>query len=50
MKIGTKLQLRYSGPYILKKKIIDVVYEALMHGKNVKVHAINMKMYNVVVC
>ena len=43
VKIGSKLQFRYSGPYLIIKKISDVVYEAIMHGEKIKVHAINMK-------
>ena len=47
VKIGSKLQFRYSGPYLINKKISDVLYEAIMHGEKIKVHAINMKMYTI---
>ena len=43
-KIGSKLQFRYVGPFLVTKVISPVVYEALMHNRYQRVHAINMKL------
>jgi hypothetical protein len=38
-----KLQFRYTGPYIITQVHSDVLYSALIHGRERRVHAINMK-------
>jgi hypothetical protein len=42
-KLSSKLQARYAGPYRVTKKISDVVFEAMIHGRLRRIHAINMK-------
>ena len=34
VKIRSKLQLRYSGAYLINKIINNIIYKAIMHGKN----------------
>jgi hypothetical protein len=41
--LSSKLQLRYAGPYVITKVVNPVLYEALIHNKRTRVHAINMK-------
>jgi transposase InsO family protein len=41
--LSTKLQARYSGPYRILRKKSDVVYVAMVHGKEHTIHAWNMK-------
>jgi hypothetical protein len=45
IRIGTKLQFRYSGPYKIVKRVegSEVVYDALIHNVIRRVHVINMK-------
>ena len=45
VKIGTKLQYRYTGPYRITALVPgnEVVYEALVHNVTKRVHVINMK-------
>ena len=38
-----KLQPRFEGPYKVTKRINPVLYETMINGKTVRVHAINMK-------
>lgn len=42
-KIAMKLQARYEGPYQVTERINPVLYGALVCGKTVVVHAVNMK-------
>ena len=42
-KLTAKLQFRWVGPYRITKVISPVLYDALIHGKEVRVHAVNMK-------
>ena len=42
-KLSAKLQYRWVGPYRITKVINPVLYEADIHGKTVRVHAVNMK-------
>ena len=44
-KISMKLMERYEGPYKIIRKINPVVYDADINGKEVRVHAANMKPY-----
>jgi hypothetical protein len=43
VKLSSKLQFRFSGPYIIQKVISPVLYEANIHNTVKRVHAINMK-------
>ena len=42
-KITAKLQYRWTGPYRITEKLSPVLYKAMVHGSEVRVHAINMK-------
>jgi hypothetical protein len=42
-KISSKLQYRWTGPYRVTKVISPVLYDAMVHGEELRVHAINMK-------
>ena len=42
-RLVAKLLYRWSGPYRVTEKISPVLYEAFVHGKMTRVHAINMK-------
>jgi hypothetical protein len=44
-KLCVKLQPRYVGPFRIRTRINDVLYEADVHNKIVRVHAFNMKPY-----
>jgi hypothetical protein len=44
-KLNSKLQDRWTGPYYITKKITPVLYEADVHNKMRRVHAINMRPY-----
>jgi exonuclease III len=44
-KISMKLLERYEGPYRVIRKINPVLYDADIGGKEVRVHAVNMKPY-----
>ncbi len=44
-KISMKLLERYEGPYEIIRKISPVLYEANVEGKEVRVHAVNMKPF-----
>jgi hypothetical protein len=44
-KISMKLLERYEGPYKIIRKINPVLYDAEIGGKEVRVHAVNMKPY-----
>ncbi len=41
--ISSKLQYRYVGPYMIHEVLMPVLYSAMIHGKLVTVHAINIK-------
>jgi hypothetical protein len=41
--ISSKLQFRYTGPYMIHECISPVLYSSYIHGKLKRVHAINMK-------
>jgi hypothetical protein len=41
--ISSKLQFRYTGPYMIHDVISTVLYSSYIHGKLKRVHAINMK-------
>ena len=45
VKIGTKLQFRFSGPYKIVGRVegSDVVYDALIHNVVRRVHVLNMR-------
>ena len=43
MKLCAKLQYRWVGPYRITRLISPVLYEADIHGRTVRVHAVNMK-------
>jgi hypothetical protein len=45
-KLSMKLLERYEGPYVVTKIINPVLYEALINGEEVRVHAVNMKPFN----
>ena len=47
VKIGTKLQFRYTGPYRITARVegSEVVYVAMIHNVEKRVHVINMKKY-----
>ena len=42
-KVSMKLQPRFEGPYKVTKRINPVLYETMINGKTVRVHATNMK-------
>lgn len=42
-KLASKLQYRYTGPYIVTKVVMPVLFDALIHGKTRRVHALAMK-------
>lgn len=42
-KIARKLQARFEGPYVVTERINPVLYAADINGKQVVVHAVNMK-------
>jgi transposase InsO family protein len=44
-KLNAKLQYRWTGPYIITKKLSPVVYEADVHNKKKIVHAVNMRRF-----
>ena len=44
-KLNAKLQYRWTGPYIITKKISPVLYEADVHNQKKMVHAVNMRPY-----
>jgi hypothetical protein len=44
--LSSKLQPRYSGPYIVTKVLSPVNYLAVIHGKTQPVHALNMKPHH----
>ena len=44
-KISMKLLERYEGPYKIIRMINPVLYDANVNGKEVRVHAVNMKPY-----
>jgi len=44
-KISMKLLERFEGPYEIIRKINPVLYDANIDGKEVRVHAINMKPF-----
>jgi len=44
-KITAKLQNRWTGPFRITKKISPVLYEADIHNKMKRVHAINIRTY-----
>jgi hypothetical protein len=42
-KILAKLQYRWVGPYRITRVLSPVLYEAFVHGRIIRVHAVNMK-------
>ena len=44
-KISMKLMERFEGPYVIIRKINPVLYDAEVDGKEVRVHASNMKPF-----
>ena len=42
-KLNSKLQYRYVGPFRILKRFSDVLYEADIHNKPARIHAVNMK-------
>ena len=42
-KLTAKLQFRWTGPYRITEKLSPVLYKAMVHGKEMCVHAVNMK-------
>ena len=42
-KLVAKLQPRWVGPYRVTRVVSPVLYEAKIHGKSKRVHAVNMK-------
>jgi transposase InsO family protein len=42
-KLNSKLQYRYVGPFRILKRFSDVLYEADIHNKPTRIHAVNMK-------
>ena len=42
-KILAKLQYRWVGPYRISRVLSPVLYEAFVHGRTIRVHAVNMK-------
>jgi hypothetical protein len=42
-KITAKLQFRWTGPYRVIRAISPVLYDSMIHGRETRVHAINMK-------
>ncbi len=42
-KVTMKLQPRYDGPYQITGKINAVLYSAVIEGREIRVHAVNMK-------
>jgi hypothetical protein len=44
-KISMKLLERYEGPYTIIRMINPVLYDADINGKEVRVHAVNMKPF-----
>ena len=44
-KVSMKLLERFEGPYIIIRKINPVLYDLEIDGKEVRVHAVNMKPY-----
>jgi hypothetical protein len=44
-KLNAKLQNRWTGPYIIVKKISPVLYEADVHNQKKVVLAVNMRPY-----
>ena len=44
-KLNAKLQYRWTGPYIVTKKVSPVLYESDIHNKKKMVHAINMRPF-----
>ena len=44
-KISAKLLERWEGPYRVTGVVNPVLYEALIDGKTVRVHAVNMKPF-----
>ena len=43
VKLRQSLQMRYTGPFIVTKVINPVLFEATIHGKTKRVHALKMK-------
>ena len=44
-KLSMKLLERYEGPYVISRVINPVLYEAVINGEDVRVHAVNMKPF-----
>ena len=44
-KITSKLLERYEGPYVIRRKISPILYDAVIDGVETRVHAVNMKPY-----
>ena len=44
-KLNSKLQYRWTGPYLITKKVSPVLYEADMHNEKKMVHAVNMRPF-----
>jgi hypothetical protein len=44
-KLNLKLQPRYSGPYLIRRKLSPVIYVLQVDGFDVNVHATNMKPF-----
>ena len=44
-KLNLKLQPRYSGPYLISKRLSPVIYVLKVDGFDMKVHATNMKPF-----
>jgi len=44
-KLNAKLQYRWTGPYIVTKKVSPVLYESDIHNKRKMVHAVNMRPF-----
>ena len=45
LKISQQLLERFEGPYKIVGKISPVLYDAVVNGKEVRVHASNMKPF-----
>jgi hypothetical protein len=42
-KLNSKLQYRYVGPFRILRVLSDILYEADVHNKPTRIHAVNMK-------